>query len=236
MKLYTTKAKLYDKMIQAAGKNYKGESALIAGILHKSLKEKNPLILDLGCGTGTHAAELVKQGFNVICGDLNKGMLAIARKKIKTECLRIDMKQFSLKQKVKAIICLYNTIMYNQNTKELLSTFSSCYNNMEQGGILILQLTNPALFKKSKDASFSWRVGSNEVIVHSTFTRPSKIMHHFSFIDLEKKKEESDWHEMRIFSTAELKGALKKCGFKSIKLMKEKATLYITCRKRIRCS
>ncbi len=235
MKLYTTKAKMYDRMIQSAGKHYKEESKLIANILRENIKEEKPLVLDLGCGTGTHAAELIKHGFNVICGDLNKEMLAIARKKTNAECIQIDMKHFSLKQKVDAIICLYNTILYNQNAEELLSTLCSCYKAMKQGGTLILQLTNPALFKKSKDIAFPWRLSSKEIIIQSTFVRVPRMMHHFSFINLDSKTEESDWHEMRIFSIAELKDSLKKSGFNRIKLMKEKATLYIICRKGVKC-
>ncbi|MDI6737601.1 MAG: class I SAM-dependent methyltransferase [Nanoarchaeota archaeon] len=232
MKLYATKAEIYDRMIQSAGKHYKEESGLIANILQKSFKGRNPPVLDLGCGTGTHAAELIRQGFNVICGDINKEMLAIAKKKTGAECLEMDMRRFLLRKKVGAIICLYNTLFYNQNAEELMSTFSSCRINLEPGGILILQVTDPSLFRGDKNTSFTWALNNREIVVQSTFIRLPRMLHHFSFINLDTKKEESDWHEMRIFPLRAIKDSLIKCGFCCIKITKDKNTLYITGRRK----
>lgn len=231
MKLYTTKAELYDRIIQTAGKHYKDEIGAIADILRKATKNKEPLVLDMGCGTGTHAAELIKRGFKIICGDLSKEMLAIAKKKTKAECLQMDMRNFSLKQSVDAIICLFNTLFYNKNKRELLATFRSCYNSLKQSGILVLQITNPSLFKKEQNTAFTWKLSKDEAVIQSTFIHFPKMVNHFSFIDLKQRKEESDWHEMMIFPLETIKGALKKCGFRAIDIIKEKTTLYVIARK-----
>jgi len=50
-------------------------------------------ILDVGCGTGRHAIELTKRGYNVTGIDLSESQLARARKKAGAEGLDIDFRQ-----------------------------------------------------------------------------------------------------------------------------------------------
>ncbi len=50
-------------------------------------------ILDIGCGTGRHAIELTKRGYNVVGIDLSKSQLDWAKEKAKQEGLKIDFQQ-----------------------------------------------------------------------------------------------------------------------------------------------
>lgn len=50
-------------------------------------------ILDVGCGTGRHAIELTKRGYNVTGIDLSESQLARARGKAAAEGLKIDFQQ-----------------------------------------------------------------------------------------------------------------------------------------------
>lgn len=50
-------------------------------------------ILDVGCGTGRHAIELTRRGYNVTGIDLSESQLARARKKAAAEGLDIDFQQ-----------------------------------------------------------------------------------------------------------------------------------------------
>ncbi len=43
--------------------------------------------LDMGCGTGEYTISLAQEGFEVVGGDLSKGMLAVAKSKIKVHKL-----------------------------------------------------------------------------------------------------------------------------------------------------
>jgi SAM-dependent methyltransferase len=52
--------------------------------------DKNCKILDIGCGTGRHAIELTKRGYNVTGVDLSGSMLKKAREKAETAGLNID--------------------------------------------------------------------------------------------------------------------------------------------------
>lgn len=52
--------------------------------------DKKCRILDIGCGTGRHAIELTKRGYNVTGVDLSGSMLKKAREKAETAGLNID--------------------------------------------------------------------------------------------------------------------------------------------------
>ena len=67
---YKEFAKYYDKFYQ--NKNYKKETEFL-----KNFINANDKILDVGCGTGIHAALLTDNGFEVDGLDLNKEMLEI---------------------------------------------------------------------------------------------------------------------------------------------------------------
>ncbi len=68
-------------------------------------------ILDVGCGTGRHAVELAKRGYNVTGIDLSAAMLKEAREKAKSagvevNFIRADATDFTLPAKFDAAICL----------------------------------------------------------------------------------------------------------------------------------
>ncbi|MBI5679648.1 MAG: class I SAM-dependent methyltransferase [Methanobacterium sp.] len=54
--------------------------------------DKNFKILDIGCGTGRHAIELAKRGYNVTGVDLSESMINKAREKAKNAQINVDFK------------------------------------------------------------------------------------------------------------------------------------------------
>jgi SAM-dependent methyltransferase len=68
-------------------------------------------VLDIGCGTGRHAVELAKRGYEVTGVDISSGMLAEARKAtkragVRVEWIRADATKFRSRRKFDAAICL----------------------------------------------------------------------------------------------------------------------------------
>lgn len=55
--------------------------------------DKSLKILDVGCGTGRHAIELTKRGYNITGVDLSESMLKRAREKAEEENLKIEFHQ-----------------------------------------------------------------------------------------------------------------------------------------------
>jgi len=56
-------------------------------------RDKSLKIIDIGCGTGRHAIELTKRGYNVIGIDLSEPLLKRAREKAQEQGLAIDFQK-----------------------------------------------------------------------------------------------------------------------------------------------
>ncbi len=83
--LFTNYADKYEKEIFTQGTL--GEVDFIEKEINK---DKNCEILDIGCGTGRHAIELAKRGYNVTGIDLSESMIKKARENAKKYNLDVD--------------------------------------------------------------------------------------------------------------------------------------------------
>lgn len=103
--------------------------------------------LDLACGTGRHDRILSERGFDVVGLDGSKELLKIARSKDKkTKYVQADLRQFSFADKAKCAFSLWESYNYLSQPKDIHAFFASCYEALDEGGILILDSRN--FFKK----------------------------------------------------------------------------------------
>lgn len=222
--LYKKFAKYYDKIYSK--KEYSKEVNFIDSILKKhNLKGKK--ILDIACGTGTHAKLLKEKGYSVTGIDINPGMLKIARKKAKgIKFIRGDMKKLELKEKFDAIICMFTSINYNTTLKELKKALSNFYKILNKGGIVIFDL---GLTKEGKRAGkqkdyctyIDTYSETDLQIARISQWQPSKEnknIFNANFLMLVKDKGKIDFeideHKLGVFNPEEITKIMKSIGFK----------------------
>jgi len=93
------KKQWYESLFENYGQKYDRENFTQGTIgecdfLEKELAfDKSLKILDVGCGTGRHAIELTKRGYNVIGVDLSESQLKRAREKAKAVNMPIDFQR-----------------------------------------------------------------------------------------------------------------------------------------------
>lgn len=134
-KLYKELAVYYDRIY--GEKNYQNEAEFVKRAIRKCRKSKGNKLLDMGCGTGSHAA-LLQNDFEILGMDLSDDMLKIARENAKGCAFRKgDMRDFRLNERFDAIICMFTAINYNLSYAELQRTLWNFYDHMEKGGVLI---------------------------------------------------------------------------------------------------
>lgn len=137
--LYKNFARYYDKIYK--GMDYEGEVEFIKWAVHKHQPSSNNLLMDVACGTGTHAQKLT-DNFKITGVDLSSQMLEIAREKVpNVNFIQGDMKNLNIGSKFDVITCIFSAIHYNRNLKELGDTIQNFYEHLNPGGILIFDLS-----------------------------------------------------------------------------------------------
>jgi SAM-dependent methyltransferase len=137
--LYKKFSVYYDKIYKNV--DYTGESEFINWAIKKHKISSGVELLDVACGTGSHA-EILKDNFKVTGVDINKDMLKIARNKIPEAHFIIgNMKNLNLESKFDAVICIFSAIHYNKNYVELENTLNNFHNHLKDGGVLIYDLS-----------------------------------------------------------------------------------------------
>lgn len=138
-----------------------------------------PLLLDLGCGTGSICLEMSKLGYDPIGIDASEMMLDQARQKsaeMLAACppdlspplfLLQDISQFELYGTVDLIVCLLDTINHLSRSAQVCRLFSLCANYLNPGGLLIFDvatekhlsqtLGNQQFFQDDEDFTLLWQ-------------------------------------------------------------------------------
>src|SRR4030042_1941738 len=133
-------ARYYD--LFNSGKDYSKECDFLEEIF-KRFGNKIQTILDLGCGTGLHDLELSKRGYEITGLDLSNEMIEIAREKVPNVRFEVaDMSNFNLNEKFDAIICMFSSLGYLIENKQIESFFKSVKNHLKENGLLIIDCWN----------------------------------------------------------------------------------------------
>lgn len=118
-------------------KNYVKEVDYVTDLIEKYQKNAKD-ILDIGCGTGKHANELTKRGYNVSGIDRSESMLHEARNSFShIEFLLGDIRDFLIPKKYDIITSLFHVISYQNSNTDLYNAFECVYNHLNDGGYFI---------------------------------------------------------------------------------------------------
>ena len=95
-------------------------------------------VLDVGCGTGRHLAELQRE-LAVEGLDIDAAVLAVARERARGAPLhRADMTGFDLGRRFDAVLCLGSAIGYATTISKLRETISTFARHTNQGGVVVV--------------------------------------------------------------------------------------------------
>lgn len=220
-------AQIYDAIY--AGKPYKDEVDFIDKLSIEHRRTRGSL-LDMACGTGTHAFMLSDLGYEVVAFDLSESMLDVAQKKqTATPCpaqfLHGDMRTFQYEEKqFDVIVCLFNAIGYITETQDMLKTLGQVYNNLAPGGLFIFDFWNAAAMLRNFEPVRVLRIPKKESeiirISETSLNYPQQTCSvKYTLIELLNngsyhQTEESQLN--RFFTVNEMEGLLTTAGLKAI--------------------
>ncbi|MBW4615108.1 MAG: class I SAM-dependent methyltransferase [Desmonostoc vinosum HA7617-LM4] len=143
MSIFDNYACYYDLLY--LDKDYAKESQFI----HQLLLTHAPntvSILELGCGTGIHAALLAQEGYQIHGVDISAQMLERSRSRLtqlspdiaaKLKFSQGDIQEFRVNQQFDAVISLFHVVSYQTTNEALEKTFATAKAHLKLGGIFI---------------------------------------------------------------------------------------------------
>lgn len=182
-------------------------------------------VLDAGCGTGLTARLFAERGIAVVGIDSSSEMIELASKQCSPASVpaRFLVARFESipKEYTKTfdlIVCLGNSISGISSATGLRSAFGQFRRTLKPGGVLVLQMLNPAVITRGE--TFGVRVTrAGDILYHRYATRPDdRVFLHIVRTDLSVSPPafEAFVHHYRLLSPAQFEKALRVAGFNRI--------------------
>ncbi|MBR8834037.1 MAG: class I SAM-dependent methyltransferase [Stigonema ocellatum SAG 48.90 = DSM 106950] len=146
MSVFGNYARYYDLLYR--DKDYLGEAQFIHRLIQTYAPDARD-ILELGCGTGTHAVLLAKEGYQIQGVDFSEEMLAKASDRhghlppyvaSRLKFSHGDIRNLTLNQTFDVVLSLFHVISYQTTNEDLLAAFASVKEHLKPSGIFIFDV------------------------------------------------------------------------------------------------
>ena len=138
MSVFNHYARYYDLLYK--NKNYAAEADYIHQLI-QTYKPSSQSILELGCGTGLHAALLAEKKYLVHGIDQSADMIekALIRKATssKLSFAQADVRDYRSDEKYDVVISIFHVMSYQTTNKDLLAAFKTAQAHLKPEGIFI---------------------------------------------------------------------------------------------------
>ena len=176
-------------------------------------------ILDLCCGTGQLAQELVERGYRVTGIDSSEEMLRFARENAPAgEFTVADARSFNLAGAYHTVVSTFDSLNHIMTLEELTSVFRNVYAALREGGLFLFDLNMEEGYKVSWHDSFSIIEEDHVCVVRMDY-RPEERIAQFDTTILHLKEE---WQRsdltlfQKCYSETEVRSALEIADFVEI--------------------
>lgn len=175
---------------------------------------RDGLVVDLGCGSGIWAAELIASGYDVLGIDISRAMIHLARKHAPAARF-VNASFLSAKlpacNAVTAIGECFNYTFDRRNSRrELARFFQRVHEALRPGGIFVFDIAEPG-----QEARRSYSAGKDWAILFEAEPRSGLLIRRMTTFrqvgKLYRRSEET--HRLRLYRGADLATELRGAGF-----------------------
>jgi len=225
-------SKYYDLLYK--DKDYAGEVAYISSLLEEHAPDGRS-ILELGCGTGRHAAMLAEKKWIVHGIDLSTDMLKAAQERKRSRPSSIgdrlrfsvgDVRDFDTGEQYDAVLSLFHVVSYQNANDDVLAMFRNAAAHLKPGGVFVFDYWYGPAVLTDRPAVRVKRMHSEEIDV-TRLAEP--IMHpNSSLVDVNyqifihelssgKMDVLRENHRMRYFFLNEIELLLREAGLNHVR-------------------
>lgn len=217
-------------------RDYSAEAEILCAQLRKHAPGARSL-LELGCGTGKLASELVGKGLMLHGLDLSQAMLekAEARKNGLPDRLakdlsfsRADVRNFRLAPTFDAVIAMFHVMSYQQTNEDILASFASASAHLHPGGWFLFDFWyGPAVLRQRPDTRIK-RIEDDSVrlirIAEPSFRANENVVEvRYQILAIDKATAQADQifetHAMRYLFLPEVETYLDSSGFELVEAL-----------------
>ena len=135
-------------------KDYEAECDLIEEVFRRYTDKPVESILDLGCGTGSHAIPLARRGYQVTGVDRSLEMITQAKAKLQSqtspsqfqpEFFEGDIRSFDLDRQFDAVIMMFAVLGYQLTNDDVSNTLRTVCHHLKRGGGYLCLTSGTAL-------------------------------------------------------------------------------------------
>jgi SAM-dependent methyltransferase len=226
-----TYAAAYDSLYES--KDYVTECDLLEEVFRTYGNGPIKDVLDLGCGTGSHAMILATRGYRVSGVDSSPHMLAQANRKAlslavdqRPTFVGGDIRSVDLERQFDAVVIMFAVLGYQLTNEDVRASLTAARKHLKTGGILAFDVWyGPAVLHERPSHRFrtvrtangeTLRASSGELDVNRHLCHVNFRIWTLEGDRLVSASEEN--HTTRFFFPLELEFFLQTCGFAPIRL------------------
>lgn len=219
-------AAAYDELYQ--DKDYAAECDLIEDVFRSDALTPVRRVLDLGCGTGSHAVRLAERGYSVVGVDRSEDMLRRARERDSSaRFLASDITSIDLGETFDAALIMFAVLGYLTDNTLVRAALGAARRHVTTGGLLFADVWyGPAVLaqRPSERVKVIATPGGGQVIRAASTeldARRDLCTVHYQLWRLEDGKltaQVREEHPMRYFFEPELQAFLTEAGFELVRI------------------
>lgn len=218
--MYSKLAKYYD--MTRRFRDYRAESEFVDAVI-KRYRTGSNCLLDVCCGTGSHAILLAEKGYEIAGADLSEEMLNIASQKF--ECaglaakfINADARALEFDAEFEAAYCLGGSFMLLTTYEDINGCLASVHRALKPSGIFIFSVDNGWHMLDVPTRKFVSEEGATKVVwLESGYIDRMKRVRHLDWTWIIENNGnvsiESEVEELRIFFHDELQMLMTNAGF-----------------------